>query len=245
MVHVDIVIKVCYPGTSIENITDNDYNKIVSVYPWINTFNEYYKEDSERYGNDYSEISYYKIPQNQYILGNGNWSSSDVSTIIEGTFEENRQVNCVFVDTKRKYQDPQDSDEDSSFNMPSEYLASGVSIRNTDEENFKDYIDKNRIIKAAKFDKKEDINDSLLLYFKENHKNFDISLTSPHACKWKSIGTDARGKDYRLMYYDKDIEPLIDREMMLTYKRSIFQFIHQGEAHLVPSQKKYLSTIKL
>ena len=45
--------------------------------------------------------------------------------------------------------------------------------------------------------------------------------------------------------YDKDIEPLIDREMMLTYQRSIFQFIHQGEAHLLPSQKKYLSTIKL
>ena len=214
LVHVDIVIKVCYPGTSIENITDNDYNKIVSVYPWINTFNEYYNEDSERYGNDYSEISYYKIPQNQYILGNDNWSSSDVSTIIEGTFEENRQANCVFVDAERKYQDPQDSDKDPSFNMPSEYLASGVSIRNTDEENFKDYIDKNRIIKAAKFDKKEDINDSLLLYFKENHKNFDISLTSPHACKWKSIGTDARGKDYRLMYYDKDIELITEKKDM-------------------------------
>ena len=45
--------------------------------------------------------------------------------------------------------------------------------------------------------------------------------------------------------YDKNIEPLIDREMMLTYQRSMFQFIHQGEAHLLPSQLKYLSTIKL
>ena len=45
--------------------------------------------------------------------------------------------------------------------------------------------------------------------------------------------------------YDKDIEPLIDREMMLTDQRSMFQFIHQGEAHLLLSQFKYLSTIKL
>ena len=45
--------------------------------------------------------------------------------------------------------------------------------------------------------------------------------------------------------YDKDIEPFIDRKMMLTYQRSMFQFIHQGEAHLLPSQLKYLSTIKL
>lgn len=45
--------------------------------------------------------------------------------------------------------------------------------------------------------------------------------------------------------YDKDIEPLIDRGMMLTYQRSMFQFIHQGEAHLLPSQLKYLATIKL
>ena len=45
--------------------------------------------------------------------------------------------------------------------------------------------------------------------------------------------------------YDKDIEPLIDREMMFTYQRSMFQFIHQGEAYLLPSQLKYLSTIKL
>ena len=45
--------------------------------------------------------------------------------------------------------------------------------------------------------------------------------------------------------YNKDIEPLIDREMMLTYQRSMFQFIHQGEAYLLPSQLKYLSTIKL
>lgn len=45
--------------------------------------------------------------------------------------------------------------------------------------------------------------------------------------------------------YDKDIEPNVDREMMLTYQRSMFQFIHQGEAHLLASQKKYLAIVNL
>lgn len=45
--------------------------------------------------------------------------------------------------------------------------------------------------------------------------------------------------------YDKDIEPCIDREMMLPYQRSMLQFIHQGEAHQLPIHKKYLETINL
>lgn len=45
--------------------------------------------------------------------------------------------------------------------------------------------------------------------------------------------------------FDNDIEPFIDREMMLTYQRSMLQFIHQGEAHQLSSQKKYLATINL
>lgn len=45
--------------------------------------------------------------------------------------------------------------------------------------------------------------------------------------------------------YDKTIEPRIDREMMLTYQRSMFQFIHQGEAHLLLYTQKYLKLINL
>lgn len=44
--------------------------------------------------------------------------------------------------------------------------------------------------------------------------------------------------------FTKDIEPRIDKSMMLTYQRSMFQFIHQGEANLLISQTKYLKNIK-
>lgn len=45
--------------------------------------------------------------------------------------------------------------------------------------------------------------------------------------------------------YNKTIEPIIDREMMLTNQRSMFQFIHQGEAHNLLLQKKYLKLLNL
>lgn len=213
LVYVDIVIRVCYPNSAIKNVTHPDYNKIIKVYPWINTFNDYHDEASNRYENDYSESSYYKIPQNQYILGNSTWYTENMSS---GDFDSDRVANKVFMDTGTKKTEPE---ETPSFAMPSEYLASGTPIRNTNEECFKDYIDKNRIVESSseesiKFDNKENINKSLLLYFKENHKSFDISLTSPHACKWKSIGTDARGKNYRLMYYDKGIDIITEKDAM-------------------------------
>lgn len=45
--------------------------------------------------------------------------------------------------------------------------------------------------------------------------------------------------------YNESIEPIIDREMMLPHQRSMFQFIHQGEAHHLLLQKKYLKLLKL
>lgn len=41
---------------------------------------------------------------------------------------------------------------------------------------------------------------------KENHLYSDISLTSPYVCKWRGIGTDARGESMRIMYsYDTSV----------------------------------------
>lgn len=44
--------------------------------------------------------------------------------------------------------------------------------------------------------------------------------------------------------FTKDIEPRIDKSMMPTYQRSMFQFIHQGEANQLIPQTKYLKNIK-
>lgn len=78
------------------------------------------------------------------------------------------------------------------------------SIRSTDEESIYDYIDKHRIISYNSDNSENKLSNMLKLYYNENHKSFDISLSSPYSCKWKSIGTDARGENIRLMYdYDE------------------------------------------
>lgn len=51
-------------------------------------------------------------------------------------------------------------------------------------------------------------------------------------------------EEFSISDYDKEIEPKIDKEVMLTYQRSMFQFIHQGEAHLLKLQSKYLAIVK-
>lgn len=210
LVYAYVTIKPYYPNTSIEDMTHIDYNRIIRVYPWIDTFNDTDISESERYDDD---TEFYKIPQNQYILGSTLWYTDVVTT---GNFPVNAKLNNVFVDTGAKFTDSESTV--NTFIMPSEYLTSTSPIRNTNEEQFKDYIDKNRITDVPgsniSFKTKTDINNSLLTYFKENHKSFDISLISPHACKWKSIGTDARGKNYRLMYYDKNIDIITDKEDM-------------------------------
>jgi hypothetical protein len=86
-------------------------------------------------------------------------------------------------------------------------------IRTTSEESIKDYIDKYKIIDTSirnnpwygdneENDRCKFLND----IFNKNHKYLDISLISPYCCKWKSVGTDARGEKMRLMYYDSSIE---------------------------------------
>lgn len=52
-------------------------------------------------------------------------------------------------------------------------------------------------------------------------------------------------EEFSASNYDKTIESKIDKEMALIDQRSLYQFIHQGEAHLLPLFKKYLRFINL
>ena len=107
-------------------------------------------------------------------------------------------------------------------------ISTGYSakpIRNTSEENIKDYIDKHRsffLEDNGETKKEVDLSRMILdkdnnyervsskyfnTLFENNHVKSDISLTSPHVCKWKGIGTDARGENMRIMYDYKNINP--------------------------------------
>lgn len=83
-------------------------------------------------------------------------------------------------------------------------------IRNTSEENIKDYIDKYRSIDSSMSDEyslyenSSNIDETRKNYYEalinNNHTKLDVSLISPYTCKWKSVGTDARGENLRIMY---------------------------------------------
>lgn len=79
----------------------------------------------------------------------------------------------------------------------------GAGLRTDDEESLYDYIDKYRTISddlSEYTDETAKLKDKLIKYYNINHKSFDISLCSPYSCKWKSVGTDARGEKMRLMF---------------------------------------------
>lgn len=96
---------------------------------------------------------------------------------------------------------------------PKYSIATGYSnnpIRNTSEENVKDYIDKYRLFyydnnKDISLADKKNISKYFNNLFENNHTKLDISLLSPYACKWKGVGTDARGENLRVMYDFKNI----------------------------------------
>lgn len=99
-----------------------------------------------------------------------------------------------------------------SFTVPTAYKAS--VLRSTSEESIKDYIDKYHILNDSSIrnsvwygtNEESSRSNFLKSIFDKNHNKFDITVLSPYCCKWKSIGTDARGETYRLMYYDSSID---------------------------------------
>ncbi len=78
-------------------------------------------------------------------------------------------------------------------------------IRNTSEENVKDYIDKYRSFytiekEPVNLSDKNNVSKYFNNLFENNHTKSDISFVSPYVCKWKGIGTDARGESLRVMH---------------------------------------------
>ena len=140
-----------------------------------------------------------------------------------------------------QYDPPQIYKEKSSFTGDTTVLPANTIILDKSEENIHDYIDKyqqlreainNRYEENTKDDdttsidendssikkvinQKEYLKCSLASYYEGNHRKLDVSLVAPHVCKWKSIGTDARGENLRLMY---DYDSLVTERDGITNK---------------------------
>lgn len=95
-----------------------------------------------------------------------------------------------------------------------EELSSSVNpIRDTSEEDIKDYINKFHSfedkLSGLSFAKSNpnnynNLSQYLKILYDNNHTKFDVPLVSPGTCKWKGNGTDARIENMRIMYdYDK------------------------------------------
>lgn len=97
--------------------------------------------------------------------------------------------------------------DSGEFTKNSVFEDTGISFKQ--EEYIVDYFDKVRSYKDGLYDSsakytglkdKEDKNTYYSNLIKDNHIYSDISLISPYLCKWESNGTDARGKNMRIMY---------------------------------------------
>ena len=133
-------------------------------------------------------------------------------------------------------------------------------IRTSSEENVKDYIDKHRSFYYDSENNMYDISKKGVStkyfnnLFENNHVKSDISLTSPHACKWKGIGTDARGEDMRIMH-DYKVKNKTTGEWTSvlndassyfacgsdTYSTYLGYLSYSGKDKDYPDKKKYIS----
>lgn len=103
-----------------------------------------------------------------------------------------------------------------------DHMKNDTPVLSSTEEYVTDYFDKTRnsdgplykidetgniVYNKLTTDKDKDAYYSYLLRI--NHMNSDISLTSPYVCKWRSVGSDARGESMRIMYsYDSSNMPV-------------------------------------
>lgn len=137
---------------------------------------------------------------------------------------------------------------------------STTALRTSSEENIKDYIDKHRSFYYDKENDEYDItkNRESTKYFnnlfENNHIRSDISLTSPHACKWKGVGTDARGESMRVMHdfkvkdhYTGEWVPVLNDSSSYfacgtdTYSNYLGFLSYSKKNKYYPDDKKYIS----
>lgn len=164
----------------IENVNHEDYDSIVKVYIA-------YSLVEKTVGDDYlieDASSDYYTPD------------ADETAVCP----YNIDISKFFVLTEEK------ASTTSKFITDLTLLPAAVRLRDNSEESIFDYIDKYQQINIgdiSDYTSREILEKRLLEYYMNTHTKLDISLVSPHTCKWKSIGTDARGDNLRLMYdYD-------------------------------------------
>lgn len=146
-------------------------------------------DEGASYNEDYELFNHYVYVKVVFNSGNSNDKTVTYTYLGPnvGTFE---------IVGKIKYEDPSFVEEDDLNELP---------LRDNSEENIKDYIDKYRLIDSSLSDEYAlTSNNTRKKYYESlvnnNHNKLDVSLISPYSCKWKSIGTDARGENLRVMY---------------------------------------------
>ncbi len=140
----------------------------------------------------------------------------------------------------------------SKFTTDLSLLPAAVRLREDSEESIFDYIDKYQQLKfidSSVNDKREILEKQLLKYYVNTHNKLDVSLVSPHTCKWKSIGTDARGENLRLMYdYDSIVtekEGLVNKSYYVcgteSYNTYLGYLCYGGKNNETTIYKKYFT----
>ena len=108
-------------------------------------------------------------------------------------------IKDLYTDVLDKQNKMSESEEDYISLTGGEFTEKnnvfGTSILSDDEEKIMNYFDKSEQVK---------IDSSFLKYMTSlndiNHKYSDLSILFQSCCKWKSVGTDARGEYMRIMY---------------------------------------------
>lgn len=196
----------------------------------INTYT--YNNDIDSIVEKPFSVNYLLSPDlHSYIINVNNPKLYNDTITLYNTYPINSGL-CSILPLKDFYFDVLDSDTklnyyENGLNTGSGYERSGefrksytnndVPLLNRTEEYVTDYFDKGRKLDTLLYKIDEDIiynnletNIDKHLYYsnllKENHIYSDISLISPYVCKWKGIGTDARGEQIRIMYsYDPSV----------------------------------------
>ena len=166
-----------------------------------------------------------------YIINVNNPKIYNDSITLYNTYPINSGL-CSILQLKDFYFDVLDSDtklnyfnniintgavtKGGEFTKP--YMSNDVPLLNKTEEYITDYFDKFRKNDTYLYEREnsnvlynglntnEDKHNYYTDLLKANHIYSDISLVSPYTCKWKGIGTDARGERMRIMYsYDTSV----------------------------------------
>lgn len=72
-----------------------------------------------------------------------------------------------------------------------------------------------------------------------NHMSSDISLTAPYVCKWKAVGTDARGESMRIMYSYDPSNMKVGHSYYIPYDFSDIVYNNKSKTAVYDSDEMY------